>query len=98
MKQVAGKQWPVEALLAAGVSGSGGGLAARLVVEMSAERRDDPVALSLQTQESMVSSNLHLLLLLLLIVIVVCQGKRPPPACLFANSLHAAMQLTGKAG
>ena len=94
MKQVPGQHWLVEALIAAGVSGSGGGLAARLVVEMSAERRDDPVALSLQTQESMVSSNpLHLL-----IVIVVCQGKRPPPACLFANSLHAAMQLTGKAG
>merc|ERR1711971_850852 len=32
------------------------------------------MGLSLQTQESMVSSNLHLLLLLIVIVIVVCQG------------------------
>ena len=45
------------------------------------QQRDDPVALTLQTLESMVSSN-PLLLLLLLLVILVRQGKQATPLLL----------------
>ena len=62
------------------------------------QQRDDPVALTLQTLESMVSTNP--LLLLLLLVILVRQGKQAsnPPPLFVCKFRHAAMQLAGKAG
>ena len=53
------------------------------------QQRDDPVALTLQTQESMVSSTT-----LLLLSTVLCQGKQQP-VCLQIPP-RAAMQLAGK--